>query len=304
MVFGAGAVGGYFGGRLAKAGVPVTFLVRENRYHLLKKRGLRVQSSHGNFSLEPNLARDVEELQSPTIVILAIKNYHLETALPQLKQLVVQGAKILPLLNGITHMKTLIDQFGADVVLGGSCYIEATLNTVGDIIHTSPMQDVVFGSIGDIDRCLLEELRSSFEQANVHVKLSSTIMVDMWLKYLFLSTFSAITAATRKPIGAIIGDPITCDFLENLVREAIAVAKSHEKAFPKDTFETIMKRFQAVPPNMTSSLHRDLEKGLPLELDSLQGAMIQMGAEYDIDTPNMKAVYALLHPYLNGQVLS
>ncbi len=302
VVFGAGAVGGYFGGRLAKAGAPVTFLVREKRGRELMQRGLRAHSVHGDFVVEhPRLARSVAELASPQLVILAVKNYHLNSVLPQLRELVGQGAKVLPLLNGVEHIRVLKKALGVDAVLGGACYIEATLNAEGDIVHTSPMHDVVFGSIsGGEDDEFLTELASQFERSGVNVKQSPQIMRDIWQKYLFLATFSAITAATRKPIGETLSDPVTHQFLEELVAEAVTVGQAYESTLPANTLDMVLNKFQAVAPSMTSSLHRDLEKGLPLELDSLQGAMIDMGAARAIQTPNMRALYALLHPYRDG----
>lgn len=303
VILGAGAVGGYYGGRLAQAGVPVTFLVREKRFEQLSRRGLRIQSVHGDMTIQPDLVRRAEEIEGGVdVVIVAVKNYHLQPALGQLAALVERGAKILPLMNGILHMETLLGAFGPDVVLGGSCYLESTLTADGDILQTSAMHDVVFGAIGNGDPAFLDELAEAFRRAGVDVRTSSAIMLDMWKKYLFLCTFSAVTAATRQPIGTILKDDVTFRFLQGLAAEGMAVAKAYEPLLPDDTMDQIMQRLHSISPRMTSSLHRDLEKGLPLELDSLQGALVEMGARHGISTPGIWAVYALLHPYRNGAV--
>lgn len=300
VILGAGAVGGYFGGRLALGGSSVTFLVREKRFYQLKERGLRVHSVHGDFTITPHLVQSPEEADSVDLVIVAIKNYHLPAALDQIAALVDQGAKILPLLNGIEHMDTLLRAFGPKTVLGGACYVEATLDENGDIVQTSQMHDVIFGPVGDLEPTWIQRVAQEFRRAAVNVSVSPSIMVEMWKKYLFLNTFSAMTAGTRKPIGDVLNDEVALEFLKGLVKEAVSVAKAQEPSLPEDTMDQIMRRFYSIAPGMTSSLHRDLEKGLPLELDSLQGAMIRMGGQHGLDMPKMAAVFALLHPYSVG----
>ncbi len=301
VVVGAGAVGGYFGGKLAGAGASVTFLVRERRFKQLAERGLRIHSVHGNFTCNPSLALRADAIVDPNVIILAVKNYHLQSTLPQLTDLVQKGAKVLPLLNGVKHIDRLIEAFGKDAMLGGSCYVEATLNSEGDILQTSPMQDVVFGPLGVMDRSLLTQIELWFERAKIPVRLSPHIMVDMWTKYLFLVTLSAITAATRLPVGPIRDDPVTYAFLRELVSEAFAIAKRCEPGLPDDVPDTMLTRLASVTPAMTSSMHRDLEKGLPLELDDLQGALIALAHEKGLDASHFEAIYALLHPFKEGK---
>lgn len=300
VIVGAGAVGGYFGGKLALAGAPVTFLVRERRYQQLLARGLRVKSVHGDFVVNPSLATSVDALESPAVVVVVVKNYHLQSILPELIPLVEQGAIILPLMNGVQHVDALVDAFGRDHVVGGACYVEATLTADGDVIQTSAMQDVVFGPLGSTPPGFLEELESWFAQAKINVTISAHIMADMWNKYLFLVTLSGITAATRKPIGAVLGDPVTSAFLRDMIFEAVAIGQANGAAVASDLPDTLIRRLASLAPDMTSSMHRDLEKGLPIELESLQGTLIEMGRHHGIDAPCFRAVYALLHPYSHG----
>lgn len=301
VVLGAGAVGGYFGGRLAYAGFPVTFLVREKRFEQLKENGLVVHSVKEDFSIKPTVVKNVEEIEEPDLVIVALKNYHLEGALPTLKQLIEKGAKVLPLLNGIHHVDVLKAELGDAHILGGSCYIESTLNEAGEIVHTSPMQDVVFGSLtGEDEPSFLNELESMMKEAGIQVTLSDHILKDMWTKYMFLATLSGITASTRQPIGITLNDPITRSFLMDFMQEVCEIAKSRAQ-LPDDLIEQLVKRIEGIKPSMTASMHRDLEKGLPLELDSLHGALLTMAEEANLKTPSVRAVYALLHPYKDGQ---
>lgn len=301
VIFGAGAVGGYFGGRLAQAGAPVTFLVRERRGEQLRRRGLVLESLHGNTSLEPRLAFSADAVESPELVILALKNYHLDAAMPELAKLVAKGATLLPLLNGVRHIQTLVDAFGPDRVLGGACYIEATLNAEGDVVHTSPMQDITFGPLGHVDPEFLKAIEAWLQKAHIPCKLSDAVMVDMWVKYVFLASLSGITAAVRKPVGAILEDPAAAAFLLQLVQEVADIARSYEPRLPGDLAELLRARFDGIAGAMTSSMHRDLEKGLPLELESLQGALLEMAHARHLDTPSLSAIYAILHPWRNGR---
>ena len=301
IILGAGAVGGYFGGRLAQAGYPVTFLVREKRFNQLKENGLVVHSFKGDFSVEPDIEKMPEAIENPKVVVVALKNYHLESAIPSIKQLVGKGAKVLPLLNGVQHLNALIEEVGKENVLGGSCYIESTLNDKGEIVHTSPMQDIIFGSLtGEDDPAFLQEIELMMAQAGIQVILSDHILQDMWSKYLFLAILSGITSSTRQPIGISLNDPVTRHFLLDLVTEVCEVAKSRI-SLPDDIVYQLVKRIEGIKPSMTSSMHRDLEKGLPIEIDSIHGALLQMGEEANLVTPSIRAVYALLHPYKNGR---
>lgn len=303
VIFGAGAVGGYFGGKLADAGYPVTFLVREKRFEQLKKRHLRVLSYHGDFTITPNLAVNTEEIEQPDLVILALKNYHLDAALPQLETLVKKGAKILPLLNGVQHMEILTNRFGEENVLGGVCYIESTLNEEGDIVQTSPMHDIVFGGLKKEQSPFLDQIETMFKESKVNVLQSENIVSEMWNKFIFLTTLSGITSATRQPIGVAIKDPETKALLVDLIQEIYQVAVSLNISLPEGTVEKITKKAEGLPRAMTSSMHRDLEKGLPIEVESLQGYVLDQATKHGILVPVIRAIYSLLHPYTNGAPL-
>lgn len=302
VVLGAGAVGGYFGGKLALAGIPVTFLVREHRYVQLQHHRLHVQSVHGDFALTPNLALTTNEIEHPNVVMIALKNYHLDGALPQIRDLVQKGAKVLPLLNGVQHIDRLVSELGQESVLGGACYIEATLDARGHILQTSPMHDIIFGSLTGGNNKLVEQLENALQRSGIPARHSQNIMMEMWKKFIFLTSFSGITAATRKSIGDVLRDEVSHEFLKDIVQEIVSVAKTRQVDLPVDAFDAVMNKFSSVSPQMTSSLHRDLEKGLPLEIDSLQGSVLDIAKSNGIPTPSIHAIYALLHPYRDGNI--
>ncbi|WP_159462089.1 ketopantoate reductase family protein [Salirhabdus sp. Marseille-P4669] len=300
VVLGAGAVGGYFGGKLAQKGYPTTFYVRERRYKQLEERGLVVDSVNGSFSLKPTIVKNIEEIENPEVVLVALKNYHLEEALPQMDALVTKGAKVVPLLNGVEHLDLLISRYGLKNVIGGLCYVESTLNAAGDVVQTSPMQDVVIGALDDSQQGIVMELYDMMKSSGIDVVASNEILAEMWKKYIFLTSLSGITSSMRQPIGVATKDPVTAQFLADFVQELYDLAIARDVKLPEDTVEKTLTKLHGLSETMTSSMHRDLEKGLPLELDSLHGFLIKVGEETGVATPCLRAVYALLHPYKNG----
>lgn len=300
-VIGAGAVGGYFGGKLAKAGIPVTFLVREKRKKQLEARGLCIQSVHGNFTIQPRCVLSADEIENPDLVIIAVKNYQLDGAMKDLETFIHHGAKILPLMNGVQHIERLASAFGHSKILGGLCYVESTLNEFGDIIQKSTMQDIVFGALSsETDPSFLQEVESLFLTSKVNIKLTSEILTELWTKYIFLVTLSGVTTAIRNPIGVALNDSVTFAFLKDLVEELTNLARSLKIKLPEDFSKQIIDKLEKANPDMTSSMHRDLQKGLPLELESLQGAILNMAREQRVETPCTRAIYALLHPFVQG----
>ncbi|MCY0896811.1 MAG: ketopantoate reductase family protein [Alicyclobacillaceae bacterium] len=306
VILGAGAVGGYFGGRLALAGLPVHFLVRPKRYEQLQQNGLEISSSYGQWTIHPQLAARASDLTDVDVVVVGVKNYHLEAALPELMVLVEKGARILPLLNGMDHLTTLTDAFGRERVLGGTCYIEATLDAKGRVLQTGPLQDIVFGprASDEASMAFAKDLHSVLEQGNFRVTLSEDIETDMWQKFTFLTAMSSITAGVHSPIGPIVEDEVTRAFLCGVIAEIVQIARADGAKLPDNAESYILERMQRAPANMTSSLHRDLEKGLELELDSLQGAFLRRAAFHQMAAPHLTAIYALLHPHIYGRVLS
>ncbi len=300
VVIGAGAVGGFFGAKLARSGASVTFLVRNQRLQQIRSQGLRIRSGNEEFAVFPTVTTTVSDIEAPELALLAVKNYHLTSVLPNLQTLVHQGAVILPLLNGIGHIERLVQEFGKEHVMGGACYIESTLESDGTIIHSSSMQDIVYGWLGEPDTGMAERLQHQFVRASISARRSSDILAEMWVKYVFLACLSGITAVLRDSIGVAIEDEITWSFLETMVQEAAAIAQAQHPQVPPTLVEDVLKRFKSVPPTMTSSLQRDLQQGKPLEVESLQGDLIRMGNEMGAQIPNLNAVYSLLHPYRDG----
>lgn len=297
---GAGAVGGYFGGKMVKAGVPVRFLVRDRRYRQLSEQGLRIRSVHGDFTVRPLLAASPEEIEGPEAVLVAVKAYQLEGTLPALDTWVAQGSKVIPLLNGIEAVDRLAERYGSGAVLGGLSYVESTLDEDGQIVQTSPMQELVFGPLSQENADFAERLLQTLEPCGFKATLSDNIRRDMWEKYMFLNVLSGMTAAVRKPLGDILADEAASRYLRDMLEEMVRLARAEGIPVTDDIHSRIMGRYENAPKTMTSSMHRDLVKGMPLELENLQGYAVRVGEKHGIPVPCIRTVHALLHPYRNG----
>ena len=299
-VIGAGAVGGYFGARWQQAGVDVTFVVREGRKRQLETTGLVIQSPLGDVRMTPKLAMSAAEAGDCDLVLLAVKNYHLEAALDTIKALTDRGAYVLPLLNGVEHFARLKEVCGDDRVLGGVVQIIVTLNEEGHVVHSNRLHDIQFGPLDRNQTAFCEKLEQVTEPANMVLRLSTDVEVDIWNKYAFITAFSGITAASRLSIDEVLKVPETVTVFRKLLAEMQELAAAHGVHLREDFVDRIHEWAAAMPAGATSSMHQDLRKGLPLEVDSLQGAAVRLAGAKGSGVPTVTVVHGLLQPYAAG----
>lgn len=297
LVVGAGAVGGYFGGRLAEKGENVTFLVRENRKKQLEQHGLTIQSIHGNVKLTPQLILSGEEAVPFDVILLSTKAYHLDSAIKDMRPYIGKDTMILPLLNGMSHIETLIESFDDKNVLGGLCFVESTLDQNGTIIQTSPIHDLVYGERNGEKTDRITRLEKAFSETKANFLLSEKIKQDMWVKYLFISTLSGITSLFRSPIGPILENNEGLNTIEKVLSEAAAIMRSVDAPLPEGIEETQLNRLMAMNYEMKSSLQRDMEKNLPIEAGHLYGYLLNLASKNNMDVPTLKVIYQNLKVY-------
>ncbi|GAJ40744.1 2-dehydropantoate 2-reductase [Saccharococcus caldoxylosilyticus] len=297
LVVGAGAVGGYFGGRLLEKGVDVTFLVRERRKKQLQERGLVIHSVHGDAVLSPKLLVTGEQAEPFDVVIFSNKAYHLPEAIRDAKPYVGEATMILPLLNGMAHMDMLWKEFGKDNVLGGLCFIETTLNEHGEIVQTSASHDVRFGEWSGERTERVLALEQLFSGCKARFRLSEHIEIDMWNKYLFIATMSGVTTLFRAPIGPIRSGEYGQEIVDGLLREIAAVMQAHGAPLTEEMVDQQLAQLNKIEAAMKSSMQRDMEKGQLIEADHLQGYLLSLAKQYEIETPLLKVVYHNLEIY-------
>jgi len=293
LVVGAGAVGGYFGARLAEKGEDVTFLVRERRLQELKTSGLEINSLHGDIHLTPRLIEAGAD-ETFDVIILSTKAYHLEQVLHDIAPFVSEHTYILPLLNGMAHLKQLVDRFGEQRVLGGLCFIESTLDAQGRILQTSPSHHLLFGPLPGTRTDRLEELKQHLTGTAAPINYSDTITRDMWNKYLFITTFSGVTSLFRSSIGPIRSQEEGTAMIHRLATEAKAAMERQGAVFSDGIEQIQQQQIAQMADTMKSSLLRDMEKGSEVESAHLFGTLLSKDDTTQVVLP---AIYANLEIY-------
>ncbi|MDP4103791.1 MAG: ketopantoate reductase family protein [Bacillota bacterium] len=297
LVIGAGAVGGYFGGRLLEKGEDVTYLVREGRQKQLQDLGLDIESIHGNVLLHPKTILAGEEAGPFDVILMTTKSYHLDGAIKDLRPYITEETVILPLLNGISHFETLDKELGAGKVIGGLCFIESTLDSKGRIIQTSPSHDFVFGERNGEKTERIMKIADAFSGTKANFRLSENINQDLWHKYMFISTMSGITTLMRQPIGPIRETETGLHTIKRLQSEIFKIMKSVDAPIADEIESMQMKQIAGLGYTMKSSMQRDMEKLAQVEVEHLHGYLLGVAQREKIDVPVLKAVYANLKIY-------
>ena len=300
LIVGAGAVGGYFGGRLVQAGRDVTFLVRPSRAKQLRQNGLRITSPHGDAVLTPNLVT-AEKINTPyDLVFLSVKAYALEAAMNDFAAAVGPEAMIFPALNGMRHLDLLTKRFGEHAVIGGVCLVASEIDDEGRIVQLANFQQLVYGERNGGMTPRLQTLHATLQGAGFDARLSTDIMQQMWEKWVQLASLGAITCLMRGTIGEIVAAPGGADLSLKVLDESAAVAT----ACGYKPSEALLSRHTAVMTEpgskLTSSMYRDLRKGAPVEVDHILGDFIERGDAHGVATPLLKAAFVSLRVYQGG----
>jgi 2-dehydropantoate 2-reductase len=288
LVLGAGAVGGYFGGRLAEANADVTFLVRPARAAALNEHSLVIESPLGDLRL-PVRAVTVDSLGAVfDIVLLAAKAYDLDQAVAAIRPAVGSETAILPVLNGLGHLDRLDEVFGPDRVLGGVAYIAATVTTDGTIRHLNRVHGITFGErSGEVSR-RVEAITRAFAATPVSASASEDIVLDMWEKFVMISSLAGMNCLMRGSVG----DILAADDGESLMLELLAECEGVAAAsgFPPRAGHREQCRALLTErgSNFSASMRRDLEAGLRTEGDRVLGDMLRRASSYRIATPLLR----------------
>ncbi|HEX9943356.1 MAG TPA: 2-dehydropantoate 2-reductase [Thermoanaerobaculia bacterium] len=285
-ILGAGGVGGYYGGALARAGHPVALLARGAHLDALRARGLEVRTPEGTFTAAVQAAGDPSEIGAVDLAVVAVKTYSLEEIAPAARLLAEAGATVLPLLNGVEAADRLIaDGVPADRVLGGLTEISAARIAPGVIQRHSPFQRVVVGERegGTSERA--ERIAAAFREAGAEARVADDITADLWRKLAFISTMAAACGLARSPVGPIRDTPLGHLLIERAVREVLAVGRARGVALTEDDASKILGFVDSLPGALKPSFLLDFESGGPTELDDLSGAVSRLGRLAGVETP-------------------
>jgi len=281
LVIGAGAIGGYFGGRLLQAGRDVTFLVRPRRAALLSKYGLSIRSRLGDFHEPTPPLVSTEGLAEPfDLIILSCKAYDLDGAITSFAKAVGPKTAILPLLNGMRHLDVLADRFGVERVLGGLCVISATLDANGGIVHLNELHALTFGELDGSRSQRIETVASTLVGAGFDARLTDEIRQEMWEKWVFIAAAAGITCLMRAAIGDIVAAGAS-DLATKLLNECAAIAAIEgfpPRQLPLEQARTILT---AAGSPLKASMLRDIEGGMPVEGDHILGDLLRRAVKSD-----------------------
>jgi 2-dehydropantoate 2-reductase len=300
-VLGAGGVGGYFGGRLAATGTDVSFVARGAHLDALRRNGLRIESPHGDVHVPRVSATDDPARIGPVdLVFFTVKLYDTEAATRALAPLIGPGTLVVPFQNGVDSVDVLAQAVGPEHVAGGTAYVAAVIAEPGVIRHTA-MGRLIFGAIDGARLPLLDALLTACQRAGFEATLSTRIMVEIWAKFVRLTVFSGMTAVTRCPIGPLREDAALKEMVRGALRESVAVAVARGIPLDPTLVDEIEAANAALPASARSSMLEDLERGRPLELPWLSGAIVRIGKEVGLDTPIHRFITTVLQPHANGR---
>lgn len=301
---GAGAVGGYYGALLARAGHDVQMLARGAHLKALDERGMMIWSPLGDFIAHPAAVASVDAIGVVDLVLLAVKTYDNDAALPLLTPLVGPDTLVLTLQNGVRSMHDVAAVVGQAAVLAGPTYIATALTGPGFIEQTGTHRRIVFGEAfapAPEPTPRTAALARTLVAAHIQAEAVGDARVPLWEKFIYLAPFAAVTGATRRPAGVIWRDPELKAIFLQAVRETEAVARAVGIEVDAETVPRIERYMDALPPSTRSSLLIDLEAGKRIENDALAGEVVRLGRELGVETPVMTTLHAVLGPWAGGR---
>jgi 2-dehydropantoate 2-reductase len=299
LVVGAGATGGYFGGRLAQAGRDVTFLVRPARASTLRDEGLRIVSPHGDFAVTPKLVTADALRGAYDLVLLTVKAYALVPAMEDLAAAMGAETMILPVLNGMRHIDELGERFGSQAVLGGLCRVMTTLDAQGRIVQMGPVQDLVYGELDGTVTDRVRALDAELQGAGFAARLSDHVERDMWEKWTLLASLAGITCLMRGTIGEIAAAHGGAAFARRFLDEVASVVKAVGQPPRAEHLDTVWAMVTQKNAATTASMYRDLMQGGQVEADQILGDLLFRGERAGLNAPLLAAAYAQLSVYQN-----
>ena len=299
----AGAVGGYFGARMAAAGHDVFFIARGGNLAAIRKNGLKIESVHGDLHLpKPNVTDDPASVGPVDIVLFAVKLWDTEKAAELTRPMVGPNTRVITLQNGVDSVERVAPVLGADTTVGGVTYIATVIDSPGVIKHTSAFAKIRFGRTDKKPDATLDAFVAAGQAAKLDIDLSTDIERERWEKFIFLSAMAGATATFRSSIGPIAADPETRAFFLDLMNEAFAVGRAKgvalDKAYIDERLAFIATK---VEPGMKASMAHDLERGNRLELDWLAGKVRDLGRDLEVPTPASDIVYKVLKLHRMGR---
>ena len=303
-ILGSGAVGGYYGAKLARAGHDVTFIARGAHLAAIRERGLQIRSPVlGDFTVQSPAEEDTARVGPVDVVLVSVKAYDNPTALPMLPPLLGPATSVLTIQNGVDSAVEVAAVVGEAPVLGGTTYIATALAGPGVIEQTGAHRLIAFGEVfGPLPRSTdrVQRIQEALAGADIEAEAAADGRIPIWEKFIFLVALAGFTGASRLPIGPVWADPhIRAQFLEGS-REVERLARAEGVAVAADRIDQIERYIAKIPGSMRSSLLIDLSQGKRIEVEALLGSVVRRAAALGLPVPIMSTLYAVLKPYAGG----
>ena len=299
-VFGAGAVGAYFGGRLIETGKhDVSLIARGPHLEALQTRGLRIESPEGDADLPPDAfsaTDNPEDVGQVDVVFVAVKTWMVPEAAVAIGPMLGPHTTVIPLQNGVEAPDQLVAEVSGGHVIGGTCRIFTAVPEPGLVRHTGPTPTLTLGELDGSDSVPVEQVYSALIDAGVSAAIRPDIMAALWEKLLFVGPLGGVGAATRAPIGIFRSQPESRQLLIRCIEEIIAVAAATGVTLPDDALSSGLRLVDASPEGGTASMQRDIAAGRPSELEAQVGVVSRLGQRHNVPTPAHDAIYAALLP--------
>ena len=299
-IMGSGGLGGYFGARLVEGGADVHFVARGKHLEAMRGNGLRIEGPEPVHARKVHATDDPREIGVADVVMLCVKLWDTEQAIAQMRPMVGPGTAIVSFQNGVLKDQYLRAAFDERQVMGGVGYVATTIEAPGVIRQTGPMQRLLFGEFDGSRSERGHALLAACLAGGIKAELSDQIVREIWQKYVFLVGLSGTTTTIRMPIGPIRSDPRTRAFLLEVMREVVAVGRAHGVALPEDYAQVRLELADDVSPDMTSSMHHDLQRGNRLEVRWLAGGVVELGRAKAVPTPLNRAIADILALHAEG----
>lgn len=302
VVMGTGGVGGYFGARLAAAGEDVRFVARGAHLEAMQRDGLKIDSRLGDLTLKPvKVSPSAAELGPADLVMIAVKLWGTDAAIEAVKPLIGPNTAVVSFQNGVGAIDALTKVFGQGPVLGGVAHIATVIGAPGVIKHTGTMAKLTIGEPAGGLSPRIQAIYDAAKKAGIDVVASEDIQKSIWDKFVFLASFSGVTALTRQSKGPIMADPDMRRMFSDCIAEACAVARAKGIKMAPDHETKAVAFCDGLPAEMKASMLHDLEAGNRLEVEFLSGAVARLGTELGVPTPVHRTIYAALKPYTAGR---
>jgi 2-dehydropantoate 2-reductase len=296
-ILGAGGVGGYYGGLLARSGNDVTFVARGAHLAAIQRDGLRVESVHGDFEVRPALATDAPAEAGPVdLVLVTVKSYDLEPAAELARPLIGPETIAMSLLNGLDAAERLAAVWGAEHILPGLTHISSSVVAPGCVRQVSPLRRITFGENNGALTPRAERIRDLLAASDIEAVLTRTIDVELWGKFLFIASIAGVCCLARQPVGPVLETSETRQLYVGALQEIEAVGRARGVALSSDVVERTLRLSEGFAPQTRPSMLADLEAGRRLELEAMSGTVVRYGRQAGVPTPVHGVIYAALKP--------